>query len=78
MNINVKHKDSGTFQLTETGDWVCAHVDAYIERACCSGFDAGLPSCACHGQDGILCPNWFCTGIEEHEAEELFEVLDAY
>lgn len=67
---------STTYKMTEDGEFVCAHEDAYIEKACCSGRDSeGNPSCACNGQDGVICPAWDCTGIQDHEVDDLFEKL---
>lgn len=75
-HINIKTKDTGVFALTEDGDWVCTHEDAYIERACCLGYDnEGNVSCGCYGQDGVLCPSTGCTDIQEWEVDGLFDRL---
>lgn len=66
---------STTYKMTEDGEFVCAHEDAYIEKACCSGFENGLPSCGCRGQDGVICPALDCEGIQDHEVDDLFEKL---
>lgn len=77
MTINIKEYPSTTFELSEDGEWLCNHEEAYIERACCSGIDSeGNPSCACHGQDGVICPAWDCTGIQDWQIEDLFDRLD--
>jgi hypothetical protein len=74
--VNVKQYHSADFYLSEDGKWLCAHTDAYIEPACCSGYDSeGNPSCACHGMDGVICPAIDCTGIEDWQIEELFDRL---
>ena len=60
----------------EYGEILCAHANAYIEPACCNGVDSGgNPSCACRGVDQVVCPNPDCTGIKDHEVEELFDRL---
>ena len=71
MKVDVKSIDRGTFLLTDWGEWVCAHVDAYIEKACCNGQDI---ACGCYGRDQLICPNPICTGIEDYEIDQLFEV----
>lgn len=53
------------------GERHCLHINAEIERACCSGFEGGLPSCACHGQDSIGCPNPLCDGMTEVEVDAM-------
>lgn len=50
----------------------CTHEDAYIMRACCSPFQR-LVECACQGIDQIVCPNDACTGVKDHEIDDLFE-----
>jgi hypothetical protein len=63
----------------EMGMKMCQHVNAYIDPACCSGRDSeGNPSCACHGQDAVACPNPKCTDIQDWEVEGLFERLQGY
>jgi hypothetical protein len=75
--IKIKQYDTGVFALSEDNEWVCTHEDAYIERACCSGYDSeGLPSCGCHGQDGVICPAIDCTDIQEWEIDGLFDRLE--
>ena len=67
---------STTYKMTEDGEFVCAHEDAYIEKACCSGFDSeNNPSCGCHGQDSVICPALDCDGIQDWEVDELFDRL---
>lgn len=59
-----------SYSLNEDWELVCDHLDAEIERACCSGRDSeGNPSCGCHGMDGVLCPNPDCTGLTDHDVE---------
>ncbi len=66
-----------TYKMTEDGDFVCAHTDAYIERACCTSPDSdGNYSCGCHGRDSVICPAVDCTGIQEHEIDQLFDKLE--
>lgn len=74
--ITVRQYDEATLVLNEDWQFVCDHTDAYIEAACCSGRDSdGNPSCACNGQDAVICPAIDCTGIEDHEIDALFERL---
>ncbi len=62
--------------LTENGELVCGHADAYIQKACCSQpGDSGYIECGCQGMDGVVCPATNCTGIEDHEVDDLFERL---
>lgn len=70
--IQVSYKDSGMFALSEDNEWVCAHQDAYIEKACCG---AGTTDCGCYGRDSVLCPSIGCTGIQDWEINDLFETL---
>lgn len=75
-SIKIKHQDSGTYLLAEYGEWVCSHADAYVDPACCSGYDSeGNISCGCYGRDSVVCPNTYCTGIEDWQVDDLFEVL---
>lgn len=53
------------------GERHCMHVNHEIERACCSGFEGGLPSCGCGGMDAVGCPNPKCDGITDNEVEAL-------
>lgn len=77
MPVHIPIRDLSTaFVMTEDGEFVCSHEDAYIDPACCSGIDSeGNVSCGCHGQDGVLCPATDCTGIQEHEVDDLFDRL---
>lgn len=55
---------------------VCNHEDAYLEPPCCNGFDnEGNQDCGCAGQTSVICPAADCTGIQDHEIDELFERL---
>lgn len=55
---------------------ICTHPHAYIEKACCRMPDSdGLFSCACGGQDQVVCPNIICQGIDENEVDQLFDRL---
>lgn len=63
---------STTYKMTEDGEFVCAHEDAYIEKACCP---AGTRDCGCYGQDSVICPAPDCEGIQDHEVDDLFEKL---
>lgn len=75
MQLTVRDA-STTYKMTEDGEFVCAHEEAYIEKACCSGVDSdGLIACGCHGQDGIICPALDCDGIQEHEIQTLIDWL---
>lgn len=77
MTLTIRQYPSATFEMNEDGEFVCNHEEAYIERACCSGRDSeGNPSCACHGVDGIMCPAFDCTGIQDWEIEDLFDKLE--
>ncbi len=54
----------------------CSHEDAYIDKACCTTpGDSGYIECGCGGMDSVLCPNPKCTGILDHEIDELFRIL---
>lgn len=76
--INVQQPESGLLVLNEDGDaFECSHDTAYIEPACCSGFDAE-GDCGCYGQDAIICPAWDCTGIQDWEVDKLMENLRSY
>ena len=77
MPVHIQIQDrSTTFVMNEDWEFVCNHEDAYIDPACCSGIDSeGNVSCGCHGQDGVLCPAWDCTGIQDHEIDDLFDRL---
>lgn len=61
------------FELEEL---VCTHINAYIDKACCSSVgSSGYIECGCGGVDAVVCPNNDCTGIEDYEVDELFERL---
>lgn len=76
VHLTVKDLTPTTMVMNEDGEFVCPHEEAYIEKACCSGIDSeGNPSCGCHGQDGVICPAIDCTGIQEHEVDDLFDRL---
>ncbi len=65
-----------TYELSEDNEFLCTHDEYEIEPPCCSGIDSeGNPSCGCHGGYSIICYNYDCTGITEHEAEL---ILDTY
>lgn len=53
------------------GERHCLHINAEIERACCSGFDQGIPSCGCGGMDAVDCPNPLCDGMTDSEVEAI-------
>lgn len=53
------------------GERHCLHINHEIERACCSGFEGGLPSCGCGGMDAVGCPNPKCDGITDAEVESM-------
>lgn len=63
---------STTYKMTEDGEFVCAHEDAYIEKACCP---PGTRDCGCYGSDSVICPALDCDGIQDHEIDELFDRL---
>jgi len=63
QKINIKQIDGGTFELKED-HWVCTHEDSFIEKACCA---VGTEDCDCKGRDYKVCPNKFCTGLEESD-----------
>lgn len=76
VHIPVRNLTPSELAMNEDGEFVCTHPDAYIDPACCSGYDSeGNVSCGCHGQDGVLCPAIDCTGIQEHEIDNLFDRL---
>lgn len=64
-----------SYELSEDGEFLCTHENAEIERACCSGRDSeGNPSCACHGQDSVWCPNPDCSGLTDNDIERILDV----
>ncbi len=63
------------YVITEDGEWVCAHVNAYVEKACCP---AGTEDCGCKGRDSIVCPNDDCTGLTNEDVEEIAAEQGAY
>lgn len=76
VGISIKDLTPTPMIMDEDGEFRCPHTEAYIEKACCSGIDSeGNVSCGCHGQDGVLCPAIDCTGIQDHEVDELFDRL---
>ena len=77
--VPITDYDDTTFVMTEDGDWVCDHSEAYIEKACCSTRSSnGLIECGCGGSDSVICPASRCTGIEDHEVDDLFDRLSGY
>ena len=53
------------YVMDEDGVFRCAHVNHYVERACCSSRgSSGYIECGCGGRDEFICPNQDCTGIE--------------
>lgn len=75
-HINIKQRDTGVFALTEDGEWVCTHEDAYIEKACCTSVgSSGYIECGCGGRDAVICPSTGCTDIEDWEVDGLFDRL---
>lgn len=80
MNITVKEYPSTTLELSEDGEWLCNHEEAYIERACCSNpVDSnGNITCGCYGRDSVICPAWDCTGIEDWQVDDLFDRLETW
>lgn len=78
MTININAPEV-TYSMTEDGDFLCDHNEAEIERACCSGRDSeGNPSCACHGQDAVWCPNPDCTGLTDNDVERILDYGEEY
>lgn len=76
IHFPVKDLTPTEMVMNEDGEFVCPHLEAYIEKACCSGTDSeGNVSCGCHGQDGVICPAIDCTGIQDHEVDTLFDRL---
>lgn len=75
--VNVRQGYSADFHLSEDGDWLCSHADAYIDPACCNGSpdECGRDTCGCGGQDSVVCPAVDCTGLEDYEAEDIMERL---
>lgn len=56
--LDRKFKSNWLDHIHEAHDLKCEHDDVEIERACCSGIDSeGNPSCGCHGQDSVYCPD---------------------
>lgn len=61
--------DNEAYTVTEDLELHCTHANYEIERACCSGFSAGIPSCGCGGMDSVGCPNPHCDGLTDSEVE---------
>lgn len=55
-----------SYNRTDYGEFVCQHVLVTVHRPCCTG-----EACGCHGQTTVTCDNRDCTGILDHEADEL-------
>lgn len=76
QQVIVKMPNTGTefrYDL-DLNTYVCTHAEAYMEAACCSGYDSeGNISCGCYGLDRLLCPAVDCTGIEDWEYEEVIK-----
>jgi len=76
--IAVKEYNTAEFAMNEDGVFLCTHPDAYIDQTCCSPFqvgESGHVECGCGGVDSVVCPAIDCTGIEDHEVDQLFERL---
>ena len=68
--------DDTVFAMSEDGEFVCSHGAAYIEKACCSTVgSSGYIECGCGGRDSVICPALRCTGIMDHEVDQLFAKL---
>lgn len=52
-----KYKSNWLDHIHEAHDETCPHENVEIDRACCSGFEGGLPSCGCGGRDSVYCPD---------------------
>lgn len=72
-NINILERQAA-YAMNEDLEFLCTHEDFTVDPPCCSGRDnEGNPSCACHGQYGIVCRNPDCTGITDSEAESMID-----
>lgn len=72
--ILIKHSEN-VFELID-GSFVCTHSEAYLEEPCCDGSpEEGRMTCGCMGVSSIVCPTSGCTGVEDHEVNELMEKL---
>lgn len=74
MTVSVKDNNT-TFALIND-EWRCAHENAYIQKACCYPYIGMIITCACQGADSVHCRAYSCTGINDDEAEKLFERLN--
>lgn len=70
--VEVK-QNTEQYVMTEDGEWVCAHVNAYVEKACCP---AGTQDCGCQGRDSVICPNPECTGLTDQDVDEIIGEAD--
>lgn len=59
----------------ELEQWRCMHTEAYLEHCCDGAPEEGRYTCACRGEDSVICPVIDCTGIEDFEIEELFDKI---
>ena len=56
----------------DTSQYLCTHINARVEEACCSlAGSSGYIECACGGIDSVICENPDCTGIDD-----LFDQLE--
>lgn len=78
MNIKVKQYHEAEFRLSEDGDWLCIHNEAYVEPPCCNGSpdEYGRYMCGCDGKSFVLCPAINCTGIQDWEIDELGDMYE--
>ncbi len=73
----VEYKDELYKWDEDLKQYLCLHQNAYIERACCSGYDSeGNLDCDCGGLDQLICDNPDCTGINHKDRERLLNELD--
>lgn len=63
--VTIKHREV-QYKLNEDGEWVCAHINQYVEKACCP---PGTEDCGCKGSDWLICPNPECSGFTDGEVE---------
>lgn len=69
MTIIDVHEVSHTYALSENGEMLCTHEDHTIQTPCCSS--GRIIECGCQGLHGVVCNNPDCTGLEQHETDEL-------
>lgn len=74
MKIQVKYIETSSYSLKEGETALsCDHELAEVSPPCCSGFDAGLPSCGCGGMYSVYCGDCDYMNMPDHEVDALIE-----